>query len=112
MQRHKSTGPQAIGALRQQFLQRYALPLQQTLPVPANLLEQCQREWPQLAGASSQFSYPAKLKEDTLIVHVQHSVYLSDFQFYKNEVEKKLSQYSNGAVQKVRARLKDHAPKK
>ena len=111
-------GPLHISQIRKAFLAKFQLDPQKPekkespakaekhadLPRPDEILRQCRKEWPKLSPALHKHSYPAALKGDTLIVHISHSVYLTEFQFQKQALEKKIQTLSGGRIRALSLR--------
>ena len=102
----KNNKIQTIGQVRDLFLEHYSLKeYTQASSTPAEFLAYCQKEWKELAGQASNFSYPTALKANTLIINIKHSVYLTDFQFQKDKLKKELKKRSDGLVQTIRTKI-------
>ena len=109
-------GPLHISQIRKAFLAKFQIesPLESQKPEkkgsppqskkqkeslsPDEILIQLRKEWPKLSAALHKYSYPAAIKGDTLIVYLSHSVYLTEFQFQKQAIAKKILALSNGRI--------------
>ncbi len=73
------------------------------------LLLYCQKNWEGISGAFFQHSCVVGIKGRILIVHVEHSVHISDFQFQKKEIERKLQKFTNGDLQSILVKYDSHS---
>ena len=80
---------------------------QRTPTDPKELLKCCRTEWPKLCSKElAKHSLPAGIKDEQLIVHVSHSVYMTEFQFQKEKLSRKIQALSKGEIQSILLRLK------
>ncbi len=103
MDTKKQQAPLHIGNLRESFLQSIGIDTKHDIPTDVLLL-QYQQKWPELAAMLYKHSRPVAIKGYSLIVHVEQSVYLSEFQFYKKNIETMIRQMSNGKIKSIKAR--------
>lgn len=118
-------GPLHISQLRRAFLEKFQLELgaqkskkeevfpkskkHKKLTDPETILIQCRKKWAELNPDLHKHSYPASIKGDTLIVYLSHFTYLTDFQFQKQAVEKKIQILSCGEIKTLALRYsKEH----
>ena len=96
-------GPLHVSQIRKAFIAKFSLGLQKAenhieLQDADEILARCRKKWPKLSAALHKNSYSAVIKGDALVVYLSHSVYLTELQFQKQAIEKKIQTLSGGKI--------------